>query len=230
MSATQSWFGPSAVKSRSTRSGAGRASRIAARGDRPLAPAHARQARRAHQPGDALAADADALAAQLGVDARRAVGPARARVDRADRARSAPRPRARAPTPAACATRSTRWGRHPARGTSWRSRCAAWCALTNSNPSAGSSRSPERTRPRLFSGSPAPRAASCSRGAAGAAPRAPRSSARRARRPSSRSACATQLRIDCAGRLELLGQLLRRAPGTHQLDQPPPELRRVRRS
>jgi hypothetical protein len=42
----------------------------------PLAPAGASQARLAHQALDPLAGDADALAAQLGVDARRAVGAA----------------------------------------------------------------------------------------------------------------------------------------------------------
>jgi hypothetical protein len=32
----------------------------------------------------------------------------------------------------------------------------AWFSLTNRNPSAGSCSSPERTRPRLLTGSPAP--------------------------------------------------------------------------
>src|SRR5215468_6617003 len=49
----------------------------------------------------------------------------------------------------------------------------------NSNPSAGSSRSPERTRPRLFSGSLALRAASLLRGEVDEAPRVHRSSNRR---------------------------------------------------
>src|SRR5262245_66480471 len=49
----------------------------------------------------------------------------------------------------------------------------------NLNPSAGSSRSPERTRPRLFSGSLALRAASSLRAEIDEAPRVHRSPARR---------------------------------------------------
>ena len=100
--------------------------------------------------------------------------------------------------PAARTTRSSRWGRRPARGTSWRCGCLAWCALTNSNPSAGSSRSPERTRPRLFSRSRALRAASSLHAAADEAPRALRSSdhrlERRRRDPLARPSCESTAR------------------------------------
>jgi len=50
------------------------AAAIAHRRDHAPAAADADKARRAHQPGHALAADADAQLGQLGMDARRAVG------------------------------------------------------------------------------------------------------------------------------------------------------------
>ena len=57
------------------------------------------------------------------------------------------------------ATRSSRWGRRPARGTYTRSDTGPGSALTNSNALTRSNRSPEQTRPLLLTGSPAPSAA-----------------------------------------------------------------------
>jgi hypothetical protein len=50
------------------------------------------------------------------------------------------------------------------------------------------------------------------------------------RRPSSRSACSTQLRIDCAVGSNCRDRSSGVATRSHQLDHLPPELRRVRRS
>lgn len=58
--------------------------RIAARGARALATAHAGQARRGHQALDALAPDVNALRGEVGVDLRRAVRAARRGVARAN--------------------------------------------------------------------------------------------------------------------------------------------------
>ena len=90
---------------------------------------------------------------EIGVDPRRTVGaprtadgsPESASISAASCSRACRRP--------SIATRSTRWWRHPALGTSWPPDTSAWCALTNSKTLAGSSRSPERTRPRLLPGS-----------------------------------------------------------------------------
>src|SRR5262252_1645057 len=54
------------------------------RGDNELASAHTGKASLAHQPSNALAADANSLGRQLGMDARRAVGAARGRMRRTD--------------------------------------------------------------------------------------------------------------------------------------------------
>ena len=66
---------------------------------------------------------------------------------------------------------------------------AARFSLTNWNPSVGSHPSPGRTRPRLLRGSRAPQTVTLL---------APTVVGLSSRRPSSRSACATQLRIACA--------------------------------
>ncbi len=81
MSAIHNRFGPGAVKLRFTRSGAGRAwrSRTVVV---PLAPAHADQACRPHQPRHPLAPHFDAFSLEFGVDARCAVGPARSLMNR----------------------------------------------------------------------------------------------------------------------------------------------------
>ena len=77
MSATHNRFGPGATKLRSTR-WAPDAQAITHRGGYPLAPAHADQACRAHQPRHPLAPHLDAFSLEFGVDARRALGPVRA--------------------------------------------------------------------------------------------------------------------------------------------------------
>jgi hypothetical protein len=61
------------VKSRSTRSGAGRASRSRIVVRTPLAAAHAGQAQRAQEASDALAPDVNAERRQLGVNPALAV-------------------------------------------------------------------------------------------------------------------------------------------------------------
>ena len=82
MSATQSWSGPGAPKSRSTRSGAGRASRSrlvvhASPSTRdPLDPGPAHEPTR-----DPLATDRYAIGGELGMDPRNPVGPSRALMD-----------------------------------------------------------------------------------------------------------------------------------------------------
>jgi hypothetical protein len=70
-------------------------------------------------------------------------------------ARTARRRRASAPPWAACATHSTRWGRHPRTRRMVVTRWTAWWAVTNSNPGTGSRWSPAQTRPRLLRGSSA---------------------------------------------------------------------------
>ena len=55
---------------------------IAHRGGYPLAPAHADQAGLAHQPRHPLAPHLDAFCREFGVDARRAIGRARALMNR----------------------------------------------------------------------------------------------------------------------------------------------------
>ena len=120
MSATQSRSGASALKSRSTRSGAGRAraSRIVVRVS--LAPADAPQAGTAHQSGDPLAAHRRSLARR----ARHECGERRRCLARRDGSRgcdrAAPRRSRPVSTAPGLATRSTRWWRPPAAGTSWR--------------------------------------------------------------------------------------------------------------
>jgi hypothetical protein len=64
--------------------GSGRSVAIAARGDRPFAPAHAGQLRRTHQASDSFASDAHSVSAELGMDPRHAVCPSRAIVNRAN--------------------------------------------------------------------------------------------------------------------------------------------------
>jgi hypothetical protein len=87
MSATQSWFGRSAWKFRSTRSQAGRtrSSRKVAEGCAgAFASADASQAGSFHQSLDPLTADTDALVDQLRMDTWRAIGLSRGPVDRPD--------------------------------------------------------------------------------------------------------------------------------------------------
>ena len=172
MSATQSRSGASAANAR--RPGRARApGRIAPRRLEGAPPVAADQAGPAHQARHTLAAAAHPRRSQLGVDARRAVGPAAGMVDRRDRARRAPRRRWPAPTRPGRARHSSRWGRRPARGRAcgrhgWPSR------LHELDPLTGSSRSPWRRRPRLFLGSRAPPAGCGPRAAGAATRRAPR--------------------------------------------------------
>ena len=81
---------------------------IAHRGNDPVAPAHAAQPDRAHQPCNALDAHANALLCKLDLNARRAVGGARATMDLDDpRAQFGVRTspcRGRAPAPRVIAT------------------------------------------------------------------------------------------------------------------------------
>ena len=196
-----------------------------------LPPADALQAGAAHQPGDPLAADAHASGRELGVNAGGAVGPARRRGGwRCDLRRSAPHRPAPAPTAAAGARRSSRWGRRPARGTWCQRRWTAWCALTNSNPWTGSRRSPAQTRPRLLLGSSrSSRSCADFRAAAGAAPPAPRVVRPSRRSPASRVGLPHPVPDRLGRRLELARQVLGRPALANELHDAVPELRRVRR-
>ena len=89
----------------------GRVRRVGDRGARAPPPVAADEARRAHQPRHALAGAAHARRPQLGVDARRAVGPAAARMDGGDLRRSAPRRPGRGPRPRGAPRRSRPSGR-----------------------------------------------------------------------------------------------------------------------
>jgi len=80
MSATQSWSGLDAVKLRSTRSGAGRASFAPGRRWPAMPVASTHQPGFAHQPRDPFTAVPFASCPQIGVNAGRAVGLARAGV------------------------------------------------------------------------------------------------------------------------------------------------------
>ena len=130
----------------------------------------------------------------------------------------------RAPTPShdsnahGFATRSIRWGRRPADGTSW-SPDDGLVRLHELKTSPAPSRSPVRTRPRLFLRSPALREADVPLDEAAAAPRAPCSSYRPHDGP----------RRDRLSRtLEFSGQPPCRAASKDQFDHPAPVLRRVR--
>ena len=145
----------SAMKLRSTRSGAWRppSRTVVVTNLRRLTPA--RPACRINR-ATRLRPTRMPLGGQLGMNARRTVGAVRGRVCGTDLGRSASHRLRRAATAAASPTHNSRWRRHPAAGTSWRSDSVAWFSLTNRNPSLGSRSSPERTRPRLLRGSPAP--------------------------------------------------------------------------
>jgi hypothetical protein len=107
-------------------------------------------------------------------------------------------------------------------------RWTAWCAVTNSNPWTGSRWSPVQTRPRLLRGSPVLHGVAGSLGGAAVVPPA---------LPSSGRPCAGRHRAppafhpvpDRLGRgFELLRQFLGCPPFTNQLNDPLPELRRIR--
>ena len=95
-------------------------------------------------------------------------------------ARGSPRPRRAAPHHGArganardAPTHGTRWGRHPALGTSWPS-CARLGSLSRARrPPGHRAGLPSEPVPRLSSESPAPREAGDSPGAAAATPREP---------------------------------------------------------
>ena len=196
MSATQSRSGPVAAKSRSTRSGAGRPSTlrrvVVTRRLRRLMPTiWARRISRATRFRPTRTASSSRSSRWMrGAPyvPREAHGSARC-------ARGAPRLRPLAVTPDASRTRSSRSGRRPAPGTASAPDTGPVALSRIRNPWTESSRSPARTRPRLFSGSPVRlRACLFSR-------RRRRSSSRSSlvrpslRLPLSRSAWATQLRI-----------------------------------
>jgi hypothetical protein len=74
MSATHNWSGAVAVNLRSTRSGAGRASRSRTVVVNPFAAAGPVDLALAHQPRDAFVADPNAVVTQICLNARTAVG------------------------------------------------------------------------------------------------------------------------------------------------------------
>ena len=193
----------------------------------------------AHQPRHALHAHRVPPSYQVGMDPRRSIGPSRMPMNRphlAPQLLIAPR---MARTPAASPRLSHPLGETPSTRHIVATRWTARFALTSSKTSRAPSRSPERTKPRLFSGYPVLREAGDSPDAAAATPRArhssdhPRDDLHRGRPDAPNCGSpATNIRtvyLRQTTKPLFASQLPRRATGPHQLHHLATVLRRVRR-
>ena len=231
MSATQSWFGRTAVKLRSTRSGAGRASLsrrvVVTPCRRRLAPT---RPGRAHQPGDALAAMPLPSCPKLGMDARRAIGLARGRVDGPDplqqRRVGTRTGRWRTAPPGVIA--GLRHAEHARHGRDRKHRLVraheledpdGIAPVSRANQAAARERMSRSSRSCLFSR----RSRASSSRSAAVSPR-PFSS----RRPSCRIGLRDPVADRLRGRLELAGEVVGIAAGADQIDHLATKLRRNR--